>query len=77
MPKNGFVTAVTTSVEPPTAAFIASAAGASNATVLKIPRTNKKPAIEEAGTYLLILGKIPVIKIKPIMTIIATPAHTG
>ena len=41
IPRNGFVTAVTTNVVPPTAAFVASAAGASNATVLKIPRTNK------------------------------------
>lgn len=39
MPKNGFVTAVTTNVEPPTAAFAARAAGASSATVLKIPNT--------------------------------------
>ena len=77
MPKNGFVTAVTTSVEPPTAAFAAKAAGASSATVLKIPNTNKKPAIEDAGTYLLILGRTPMIRITPITIIMATPAHTG
>ena len=50
MPKNGFVTAVTTSVEPPTAAFAAKAAGASNATVLKIPRTNKKQFLQTVFT---------------------------
>ena len=77
IPRNGLVTAVTTRVDPPTAALVARAAGASKATVLKIPSTNKNPAIEEAGTYLLIFGRIPRIKITPITTIIATPAHTG
>ena len=71
------VTVVTTIVVPPTAAFVARAEGASSTTVLKIPSTNKKPAIEEAGTYLPIFGSSFRSRITPITTIIATPAHTA
>ena len=75
--RNGLVTAVTTMVVPPTAALLDSAVGASSTTVLKIPSTNRKPAMDEDGTYLLIFGRTPVSKITPIIAIMATPAHTG
>src|SRR5699024_9911970 len=62
---------------PPAAAFVANARGASGTTVLKIPRTNRNPAMEEEGTYLPILGSSLKSRIKPITAIMITPAHTG
>ena len=69
--------AVATMVMPPTAGAVARAAGASRATVLKTPRTKRKPAMEAGGTNLLILGRIPARSRTPMTSIMATPHQTA